>query len=166
MRKASLIIMLSFGLSACGEASLRELRSPGNGPDEFRILPVLPLEQPESFSELPPPTPGLANRTDPNPINDAAVALGGRKGSPNAPIPGADGGIVSYASRAGVDPNIRARLAEEDAGFRKRRSRFTQIRLSPIDRYEQAYKREALDPYPVAEQFRRAGIRVPKAPPR
>ena len=168
MRKAAGLIIISavLSLSACGEPKLRDLRNPGNGPDEFRVVPSLPLQQPESYSALPAPTPGSANLADPRPEADAIVALGGRPYSASAPIPGADSGLVSYASRKGVSPNIRTQLAQEDAAFRKRQARFTQIRLFPEDRYEQAYRRQALDPFTAAEQFRRAGVPVPSAPPR
>jgi hypothetical protein len=166
MRKTALVaIVATFSLAACGEPSLRELRSPSEGPDEFRIVPALPLQQPESYTVLPEPTPGGANRVDRQPIADVAQSLGGRAGSPNAPVPGADAGLVSYASRSGVDPNIRARLNREDTAFRKRQARFANIKIFPEDRYDEAYKRQTLDAFKTANQFRRAGIPVPSAPP-
>ena len=166
MRKAGLIMIGALlGLAACGEPSLRELQASGDGPDEFIIVPALPLEEPENYTALPQPTPGGVNRTDQQPVSDAALALGGRLGSPDAPIPSVDTGLVSYAQRSGVDPNIRAKLAKEDAAFRKRRARFSQIRIVPEDRYDEAYKRLALDAFATAEAFRRAGIDVPSAPP-
>ena len=166
MRKAGLVIIgTAFALAACGEPSLRDLRSQGEGPDEFMIAPVLPLQEPENFTDLPPPAPGNANRTDQQPRADAIVALGGSAGSAAAPVPSADSGIVSYASRNGVDPAIRAKLAEDDARFRQRQARFSQIRIFREDRYDEAYRRDALNPFATAERFRRAGIPVPSAPP-
>lgn len=165
MRFATLIgLGLMLVLSACGEPKLRELRSPSDGPDEFRIVPNLPLEQPENYTDLPAPTQG-ANRADQQPLADIAAALGGSAGSPTAAIPAADTGIVSYASRAGVNPDIRTTLAQEDAAFRKRRGRFSNIKLFPEDRYELVYERQSLKPHAVANQFRRAGIPVVSAPP-
>lgn len=167
MRKARLIMVMAvFGLSACGEPSLRELVPPGEGPDEFNIVPVLPLQEPESYSALPQPTPGGENRTDQRPEADAIAALGGRATSPEAPIPASDAALVSYAGRSGVDPAIRAKLAEEDEAFRKRQGRFSQIRIVPEDRYDEAYRRQTLDAYATADAFRRAGVPVPSAPPR
>lgn len=167
MRNARLIMaVMVFGLSACGEPSLRELLPPGDGPDEFSIVPTRPLQQPESYSALPQPTPGGANRTDQAPERDAIAALGGQATSPVAPVPGADAAIVNYASRSGRDPGIRAKLAQEDEAFRKRQARFAQIRIVPEDRYDEAYRRQALDAYATAEAFRRAGVPVPSAPPR
>ena len=64
-----------------------------------------------------------------------------------------------------MTPNIRQVLAESDAEFRKRKSRFTNIRIVPVDRYNQAYAQFALNPFKEAERFRRAGIRTPSAPP-
>ena len=116
MRSTSLLIILSaLMLSACGEPSLRELRNPGEGPDEFIVSPPLPLQEPENYSSLPQPTPGGANITDPRPLDDVAVSLGGQRTSPSAAVPGADAGLVSYASRKGVSPDIRSQLATEDA---------------------------------------------------
>lgn len=166
MRKAGLIMIgAAFGLAACGEPSLRNLQNPGDGPDEFIVVPVLPLQQPEDTTTLPKPTPGGSNRSDQQPSSDAAIALGGQLGSPNAPIPSVESGLVSYAQRNGVDPSIRAKLAEEDAAFRKRQGRFTQIRIIREDIYERAYRRQALNPFTVANSYRRAGIPVPSAPP-
>ncbi len=166
MRKAGLIITMSaLLLSACGEPSLRELYPSGDGPDEFVIVPALPLQEPENYSSLPQPTPGGANRTDQNPEADAAAALGGRATSPSGPIPSSDAGIVAYAGRSGVDPAIRAKLASEDEAFRKRQGRFSQIRIFPEDLYDRAYRRQSLDAFATADRFRKAGIPVPAAPP-
>ena len=167
MRRTALVLAgAAFVLGACGEPQLRELRSPSDGPDEFRIVPNLPLQQPENYADLPEPTPGGANRSDQRPLADVAEALGGRASSPNAQVPASDAGLVAYASRSGVDPNIRADLNREDAAFRKRRGRFSNIKIFPEDRYDEVYRRQALNPFDVAEQFRRAGIAVPSAPPR
>ena len=166
MRRAYLLLILgAMVLAACGQPKLRDLRPGGEGPDEFIVAPSLPLQEPASFSDLPAPTPGGSNITDPNPLADGVAALGGRRGAPNAPVPAADAGIVSYAQRGGVSPGIRAQLAEEDADFRRRKARFTNIRLFPEDRYAQAYRREALDPFRVADAYRRAGIKTPTHPP-
>ncbi len=166
MRGASLLITLSvLTLSACGEPSLRELRNPGNGPDEFIVAPPLPLQEPESYSALPQPTPGGRNITDPTPLSDATAALGGRATSAAGPVPGVDAGLVSYASRKGVTPGIRTQLANEDEAFRKRQARFANIKLFPVDRYADAYRRQAINPDKVARAFRRAGIVTPTAPP-
>ena len=62
-------------------------------------------------------------------------------------------------------PDVRAELAAEDADFRKRRGRLTQIRLFNTDRYAEVYRREALDPYQQASQYRHAGAVTPAVPP-
>ena len=73
-------------LSACsnseGVPELMNVGQPGAGPDEFAILPTKPIVIPENLAELPAPTPGGANLTDPTPNADAIVALGGRPGAP------------------------------------------------------------------------------------
>lgn len=152
-------------LSACGEPNLRNLRSQGDGPDDFSIIPARPLSEPESYSALPTPTPGGINRTDQRPFEDAVAALGGQATSPSAPIPGSDAALVNHTSRFGREAGIRATLAEADQKFRDRQRRLTNIRLFREDIYAQIYRRQSLDPARTAEQFRRAGIPTPSAPP-
>ena len=152
-------------LSACGDTNLRNLRSQGDGPDEFTIVPAKPLEEPESYTALPEPTPGGFNRTDQRPLEDAVAALGGQATSPNAPVPGSDAALVNHTSRFGRDAGIRTTLAQADQQFRDRQRRLTNIRIFREDIYAQIYRRQALDPAATAEQFRRAGIPTPSAPP-
>ncbi len=162
-----ILILASVSLAACGESNLRQLQKPGEGPDEFLIVPGEPLQQPENFSDLPEPTPGGVNRTDQQPLNDSVAALGGTRGTNvNGGIPTGDSGIVTYASRLGRDGTIRQTLAEEDEAFRKRRGRFLQIRLVKRDNYALVYKRETLDASAENQRWRRAGVRTPTAPPR
>lgn len=165
MRLIAAIVMLPLVLAACANTGLRDLRSNSAGPDEFLVQPVKPLESPDSYSTLPTPTPGQANLTDRSALNEAAAAFGGQRGSADGPIPGTDGALVTHASRLGVDGNIRADLAETDAKFRKRKARFTQFRIVPVDRYNQAYRRQSLDQDAEWRRWRRAGARVPSAPP-
>lgn len=167
--KHGVLLALALGLAACGERdiTLHELRVRGDGPEEFAIVPPKPLQTPESFSELPPPTPGAANRTDPTPEADAVAALGGdprRISAQGAGAAAGDGALVTYAARKGVQPGIRAQLAAEDLEFRKRASIFT-WQLMREDKYYDAYERFAIDPYEVLRRFRRAGVRTPAADP-
>ena len=166
MRSTVLAITSAVVLAGCADTGLRDLKSDSSGPDEFQVQTVKPLQQPAGLTTLPVPTPGGANLVDQRPIDDAATALGGRAaGSPTGPIPGSDGAVVTYASRFGVAPDIRQSLAAEDAKFRKNRGRFTQIRIVPVDQYNKVYKKFAIDPFEVADSFRRAGIRPPSSPP-
>lgn len=160
-----LITLMLLSVTACASTGLRNVRSTGDGPDDFLVNPSKPLQQPVSYAALPIPTPGQSNLVDPTPVADGIASLGGRRGDPNVGIPARDGTVVQHASRFGVTPNVRAALAAEDAAFRKRKARFTQIRITPVDRYNQAYKRLALDPNAVARQYRRRGIATPSAPP-
>jgi len=166
MRLTACALIAVALLAGCENTGLRNIRGQGDGPDEFIIVPAKPLEQPESLSALPAPTPGGSNRTDQRPLDDSIAQLGGRRSSPTAPIPARDGALVNYSSRYGRDANIRATLAEADAEFRRRQGRLTQIRIFREDVYVKAYRREALDPGAVAAQYRRAGIPTPSAPPR
>lgn len=164
MRPVVVVLML-LSLTACANKGLRELRGTGDGPDDFIVNPAKPLSDPTSYTALPAPTPGKSNITDPTPLQDGIAAVGGRLGDPNAPVPSRDGSVVNYASRFGVNTGIRTTLADEDAAFRKRRGRFTQYRIVPVDRYNEAYKKLALDPRVVERQYRRAGVATPSAPP-
>ncbi|MBO9450634.1 DUF3035 domain-containing protein [Tropicibacter sp. R16_0] len=153
--------------SGCSRSDgLKDIRSTGDGPDEFAIMPVKPLTAPSDYAVLPAPTPGGANLTDPNPTADAVVALGGRASAlENTGVPSSDSALVAATSRYGVPANTRASLAQEDAEFRKRQGRWTRIKLFPVDRYEQVYRKESLDPYQQTDQFRNSGFGTPSSPP-
>lgn len=167
MRPASsLILILVIGLAACENKGLRDLSDPAAGPEEFSILPNKPLQTPENFAALPAPTPGQANLVDATPKQDAVAALGGnpaRLGETG--IPSSDSALVANASRYGVPGNIRATTSAEDADFRKRRGRFTNIRLFRTDRYAQVYKKQTLDSQKTLNTYRRANRKTPTAPP-
>ncbi|MEY8839123.1 DUF3035 domain-containing protein, partial [Cribrihabitans sp. XS_ASV171] len=122
---------------------------------------------PQDYSFLPAPTPGGSNLTDPNPQGDAVDALGGRRDAlvPGQGVPSSEAALVRAASRNGVAPGTRQQLAVEDAEFRKRQARLTRFRLFPVDRYEQAYRRQSIDPYNQGEQFRRRGYNTSSNPP-
>ena len=165
MRRFALLVLIPLALSACANKGLRQVQNNSSGPDEFILQPSKPLEAPASYSALPPPTPGQANLTDRSAVAEGATAFGGRLDPATGPIPASDGALVRHTSRLGVDPTIRQELAETDAQFRKRKARFTQIRIVPVDRYNQAYRREALDANTEAARWRRAGARTPSSPP-
>lgn len=165
MRKFALLFVLPALVAGCANVGLRDLRSNSKGPDEFGIQPVAALQEPASYRELPPPTPGGSNRTDRSAIAEGTQALGGRVTDPSGPVPASDGALVRHASRLGVSQNIRQTLAETDADFRRRKSRFTQYRIVSVDRYNEAYKQEALDARAEQNRWRNAGARTPSAPP-
>jgi hypothetical protein len=165
MHKFALLFVMAALVAGCANVGLRDLRSNSKGPDEFGIQPVGALQEPANFTDLPTPTPGGRNLTDRSAVAEGVAAFGGSVGDPNAPIPASESALVQHASRLGVSPGIRQTLAETDADFRKRRARLTQIRIVPVDRYNQAYRREALDAQAEQERWRRAGARTPSAPP-
>lgn len=155
-----------LALAGCSNDGLRDLTNSSAGPDEFMILPVKPLEAPANFAELPPPTPGGSNLTDPQPRADAIAALGGRPSAINEQgVPSSDAGLVTYASRNGVPSNIRQTVAQEDAEFRQRRGRLTQFRLFRTDRYNQVYSNQTMNPFEVERQARQSGVPTPTSPP-
>lgn len=164
-----LITTLTLGaallaLAACGgsdDPRLMNLRNTESGPDEFSVLPTEPMEMPENMRDLPPPTPGGVNRTDPDPEGDAIRALGG---NPERAAR-ASGDIVTYAARFGVASDIRGVLAAEDIAYRRNNDGRLLERLFNVTVYFDAYRPMALDRYAELERMRRAGIRTPAAPP-
>lgn len=168
MRIPLSVIMLAgtVAVAGCSNQGLRQLRAPGTGPDEFMIVPAKPLTQPADYAVLPAPTPGGGNLTDQHPNSDAVAALGGRPSALEAGgIPATDGALVAAAGRRGVQPGIRTTLAESDAQFRKRQARMSSLRLFPVDRYSQAYRKQALEPFDRAAAARRANLGTPTSPP-
>jgi len=95
MRKAMLAGLVLLTLGACGgDRPLHDLDRGLDGPDEFSILPSLPLEIPATLT-LPPPEPGGVNRTDRNPIGEGLLALGGN------PAGGVAGDLALIATVSG-----------------------------------------------------------------
>lgn len=166
MRRFVALILVPLAVSACANQGLQQLTSTSRGPDEFIVEPKAELAVPDDLTNLPAPTPGQGNRTDINPGAEAIAALGGRAGNPNGPVPSSDGALVTAASRFGVSPNIRQALAQEDADFRGRKSRFTQFKLFPENVYLDVYSEQTLDARQTADAWRRAGARTPSYPPR
>lgn len=167
-----LAFMTVLALAACAnrDIRMRDLRGGGSddGPEEFAIEPVKPLQEPGSYSALPAPTPGGRNLADATPKEDSVRLLGGnpaRLSEVGAP-PASDGALVRHTRRFGVPGGIRQSLAEEDEKFRRRMSRFTRIRIAKVDRYNQAYRRQTLDPAVESLRWKKRGLSGPSAPPR
>ncbi len=153
-------------LTACGggDPNLIRLRATGDGPDAFSVVPQRPLEMPPSLNDLPTPTPGGVNRTEPNPQGDAIAALGG---NPNAArgIPAADAALLTATNRYGREEAIRPELAAQDEQFRRdNRGRLLDRALRNTT-YYQAYGSETLNPQDEAEFWRQRGRQTPAAPP-
>lgn len=159
---ASAIALL--GVASCGDDSnprLLNLSPNKQGPDEFSILPTKPLETPQNYTDLPPPTPGGRNITDPTPSSDAIVALGG---NPNAGAAGS-AAMLNHTRRYGVDPNIRSTLAQEDLKWRQANNGRLLERMMNVNVYFKAYAGMSLDQYQELERWRTAGRKTPAAPP-
>ena len=171
MRWAHLVAILAMtSVASCAlvvrDKPLRDMRTGSGRPQEFSILPNKPLEQPESYAQLPPPTPGGSNRTDQTPNADAVAALGGNPArlAASQGVPASDAALINQASRFGRDPAVRQDLAAKDAEFRRSKSIFNWS-IVPRDEYNQAYRRQTLDPYQWLRLYRRAGAQTPAAPP-
>jgi hypothetical protein len=164
--KPALACLALVALAACNNNDgLRNLDRGLDGPDEFAVIPALPLTMPPSMA-LPPPTPGGSNITDPDPAADAIVALGG---SPEAAfaggVPAGDAALVTYASRNGTDPAIRSTLAQEDAAIRANAGAGQWLNPLGGDLYYPAYANQKLDAYAELERFQAAGVATPTPPP-
>lgn len=155
-----------LALSGCGSQGTPELMNirSKEGPDEFGILPPKPLEMPQSLADLPEPTPGGANRTDPTPEADAIVALGGRPGAAGG-IPAADGALFAQAGRFGLDGAIRQTLAAEDLDWRRTNDGRLLERVFNVNVYYKAYAPMSLDQGAELAYWRSRGVRTPSAPP-
>ena|SRR5690606_15465831 len=165
----AIAIVAMLGLAACGSRdkppSLMNIKAT-QGPDEFGILPPKPLEMPQSLSDLPEPTPGGANRTDPQPFDDAAIALGGRPQARTGGVPASDGALYAHAARFGVQGGIREQLASEDLEWRRDNNGRVLERLFNVNVYFKAYKKFWLDQQAELAYWRSRGVRTPSAPPR
>jgi Protein of unknown function (DUF3035) len=156
-----------LALAACGgdkAPNLMNLRSSTNGPDEFGILPPKALELPEDLTVLPDPTLGGTNRSDPTPIDDAIVALGGKPRAAGG-VPAGDGALVRYASRAGTAAGIRDTLASEDVEYRRKNDGRLLERIFNVNVYFKAYRKQSLDQQADLLKWRKRGLRTPSAPP-
>ena len=167
VRLSAILLAATLGLAACGSdnPSLLNIRQqPGEGPDEFGILPTKPLETPADLSVLPEPTPGGRNLTDPTPEADAYAALGGNAAALSRAS--TDGALLSHAVRFGRSPNIRETLAAEDLEYRRQNDGRLLERLFNVNVYFDAYEPFELDQHAELARLRRLGVRTPAAPPR
>lgn len=166
MRKFTISVLALTLIAACGNTDrpLRDLQAAGGGPDAFAVIPVGPLEIPQT-RDLPTPTPGGTNRTDPTPNADAIAALGGSAAAQVAGgVPAGDAALVAQASRYGVSPTIRTELATADEARLDRARRSNVFNPLGRDRYFPAYAGQALDAFAELERLRALGIRVPTPP--
>lgn len=146
----------------CGAAVIISLTGCGGrtntGPDEFSVLPGKSLQSPDDLTNLPTPTPGGSNLTDPTPIGDAVTALGGRSSAVNRHgISALDGALLSHTSRYGVTPGLSSQASGQTTNSGARRGLFGRL-LS-------GFGGQALNPFRELERLRAAGIRTPSAPP-
>lgn len=169
MRMRRIVLtMTMLTVAACStDPKLMNISHGQLSPDEFAILPTKPLEMPPDLNQLPAPTPGGGNITDPNPEADAIAALGGNPGHlAQQGVGAADGALLAYASRLGREPGIRQVTAQEDVAWRSRHSRRALEVLARTNVYYRAYEPMTLDSWAELERWRAAGARVPAAPPR
>lgn len=165
--KSFLLVALALSLTACGkgDADLLNFNKSNTGPDEFSILPGKPLEAPDNFAELPQPTPGGTNRTDPTPEADAVAALGGNPARLHSGLRAGESVLVAHAARYGVASGIRATLAEEDRVWRDENRPRLLERMFNVSTYYRAYEAMELDQRAELERLRARGVWTPQVPP-
>lgn len=135
-------------------------------PDEFAVLPTKPLQAPEDYAALPPPTPGGTNLADPSPQADAVAALGGNpERLKRGQIAASERGLLAYAQRYGATPDIRQVLADEDLEWRRANNGRLLERLFNVNVYYSSYKPMSLDQHVELQRLRKMGIWTPSAPP-
>ncbi len=162
------LAICAAGLAGCAGSErapkLLNATAEGPGPDEFGVLPVKPLEAPADYTELPAPTPGATNLTDPTPLADAVAALGG---NPDRLTGGGirDRALIAHTTRFGLVADIRAALAAADLEYRRTHDGKPLERLFNVNVYFAAYQAMELDKYAELERFRAAGVRTPAVPP-
>jgi len=162
-----ILVSLLAACSSNKDPKLLNFPKSSTGPDEFAVLPAKPLQAPASYAELPAPTPGGSNITDPTPEADAVAALGGKPSLlANTGVRASDQGLVNYAGRYGVSGAIRQQLAKEDLEFRRRNNGKLLERLAKVNVYFESYRAFSLDQHRELAKWRRAGARTPSAPPR
>jgi hypothetical protein len=161
--RAALLVLVPFALGGCAEGGFAgSLRAAGvaGKPDEFMVLPTRPLEMPQNLAALPPPTPGVPNRVDYRPREEAIAGLTGRPG-----VPGTADGTVLVASAGPRAPGIRQTLAVEDVEWRQTHHGRLLERVFSRDKDALVYRPMVLDDAFAFEQMRGAGVGVPAAPP-
>lgn len=157
------LIVLVAACSRRENPELLQLRNSGEGPDEFAIVPNKPLETPENFAFLPPPTVSQPSLADATPQKDVFAALGGSAATTGARS--SEAGVLNYTTRFGRSATIREELAASDLDFRRRNDVLFLERLANISKYFQVYAGQSLDKHSELERFRAAGVRTPSAPP-
>lgn len=164
--RAVLLTFCALAMAGCSSSGKLMTLASDDGPEEFAIVPTRPLELPTDLAQLPAPTPGGTNITDPAPAAEAVAALGGNPGQLAAQgVGAADGALIARATRGGVMPNVRQVTAEEDAEYRRHHGRRPLEALAQSNVYYRAYKPQSLDSQAELERWRRAGARIPSAPP-
>lgn len=161
---SGLILLVLAGCDRSqGIGKMLNLANTSSGPDEFAILPGLPLQDPDNYRDLPTPTPGSANLVDPKPEEDAVLALGGNMRATG--MNSSEMALVAAARRLGVSDDIRAVLAREDEAFRRANQGRLLERLFNSNIYFSAYSDQSLDAEEELQRLRALGLRTPTAPP-
>ncbi|MGH1370107.1 MAG: DUF3035 domain-containing protein [Maritimibacter sp.] len=164
--KLAMIVIGLTALAACSQSEPKLMNIRDDTPDEFSIRPTKPLEAPDSYTELPTPTPNGTNRVDKNPFADAVSALGGDPARvERGAIYAGEQTLVSHARQYATTANIRETVAEEDLEYRRKNNGKLLERLFSVNVYYGSYAKQSLDQHRELDRLRKAGVWTPTAPP-
>ena len=156
------LLVAGTAVAGCqGRGAAGVLRSAGvaGTPDEFMVLPTKPLEMPKDLAALPAPMPGAVNRVDYQPHQEAVAGLTGRPALSTA-------SGTALVARTGLgDPDVRSKLAVDDANWRATHHGLFFERMFTRDPSSVVYKPMVLDAPAELERLRRMGVEVPPPPP-
>lgn len=143
-------------------------------PDEFRVIARKPLQLPPSAT-LPEPTPGAPSPLEPDPNQDAIVALLGTSDTVVTSVPGGDPSegeqlLLRAANTAAANREIRTQLEEdtrqaaaeaEDGPYQPP----SLLELLSLDGDEEGPDPDTLiDPITESQRLQRAGVASPNDP--
>jgi len=139
-------------------------------PDEFQVMTHKPLQMPGTL-DLPEPRPGAASPLDPNPQQDAMVALLGTTGSPAVTGAAPSSGeqvLLSSANAAATSSAIRVQL-EEDKIAEKTSKPYEPPSLGELlgltaSGSEKLDEKELIDPLAESQRLQREGLPAPVDP--
>ena len=172
---ATLACAGALGLGGCSDVR-QTLGLEKTSPDEFAVVPSLPLVVPSDLATLPPPQPGMQRPQEQTPAAMASTAIFGTNivgttdqgaaapvGLPGRLPPSAgEAGLIQEAASGGVDANIRGELNRAAAP-----SAETSLVDSIIPWSGSAAETlTVIDPHAEAARLRAVNVPTPEAGPK
>lgn len=161
----SVVSWLGMGVLALGLAGCDTIGSPADllygradSPDEFKVLARKPLKMPGTL-DLPEPRLGEPSPLEPDPANDAVVALMGVP-SADAAVQASPGerALLDAANVAATSPDVALQLEQTQAELEARQPYDPPSILEVLGSGDPEETRDALDPAAEARRLQREGI--------